>query len=137
MDELLAQGVRERARHVCEYCLMPQAFYPTVTFPIDHVVARQHRGLTRLANLALSCLHCNSHKGPNAAGFDPKTQKLTKLFKPRRHKWERHFRWVGPYLVGKTAVGRTTIEVLAMNHPDVIEVRQELIEEALFPPRGR
>jgi hypothetical protein len=40
----------------------------------------------------------------------------------------------GPYLIGQTAVGRTTIVVLAMNHPDVIRVRRSLIEEGLFPP---
>jgi hypothetical protein len=45
---------------------------------------------------------------------------VTKLFNPRRHKWERHFRWNDPFLEGRTAVGRTTIAVLAMNAPEVI-----------------
>jgi len=35
--------------------------------------------------------------------------------------------------VGKTAFGRTTLYVLAMNHPDRIELRRLLIEEGLFP----
>ena len=102
-------------------------------FPIDHVIARQHGGLTTLGNLALSCLHDNSHKGPNIAGVDPLTGKLTKLFNPRRHKWERHFRWDGPYLVGRTDIGRTTVAVLAMNDADVVRVRRSLIEEGLLP----
>ena len=80
------------------------------------------------------CVHDNLHKGPNIAGIDPLTRKLTKLFNPRRHKWERHFRWDGPDLIGRTAVERTTIVVLAMNDPDVIRVRRSLIEEGLFPP---
>jgi hypothetical protein len=50
---------------------MPQACYPTVPFPIDHIVAQQHSGSTVFGNLALSCLHDNSHKGPNIAGLDP------------------------------------------------------------------
>jgi hypothetical protein len=79
----------------------------------------------------------NSHKGPNIAGLDPRTKKLTRLFNPRRHTWERHFRWNGPYLVGRTVVGRTTIAVLAMNDPAVIEVRRALIEEGRFPPPPR
>jgi hypothetical protein len=108
--------------------------YPTVPFPIDHIIARQHGGRTTIGNLALSCLHDNSHKGPNIAGIDPLTRKLTKLFNPRRHKWERHFQWDGPHLIGWTAIGRTTIVVLAMNHPDVIRVRRSLIEEGAFPP---
>jgi hypothetical protein len=131
MDELLAEAVRLRANHACEYCQIPQMVYPTVPFPIDHVIARQHGGPTILNNLALSCLHCNSHKGPNIAGIDPKSKKLTKLFNPRRHKWSRHFRGDGPYLIGKTAVGRVTIAILAMNDPEFIEVRTALLGEGV------
>jgi hypothetical protein len=104
-----------------------------VPFPIDHIIAPQHGGGTTLDNLALSCLHDNTHKGPNIAGIDPQTRRITRLFNPRRDKWERHFDWEGALLVGKTAVGRTTISVLAMNHPDVVAVRQSLIEEGQFP----
>jgi hypothetical protein len=133
MDEWLKEDVRQRAGHRCEYCRVPQAFYQT-PFEIDHIIARQHRGHTVLSNLALSCLHCNGHKGPNIAGLDPLTGKLTKLFHPRRHKWERHFRWQGPYLVGRTAVGRVTAAVLAMNDVEAVRVRAELVAEGVFPP---
>jgi hypothetical protein len=71
VDETLAERVRQRAKFACEYCRMPRDFYPTVAFPIDHVIAKQHGGPTVFGNLALSCLHDNSHKGPNVAGFDP------------------------------------------------------------------
>ena len=37
-------------------------------------------------------------------------------------------------LVGKTAIGRTTIYVLDINHPDRVEVRRLLAEAGLFPP---
>jgi hypothetical protein len=112
---------------------MPQAHYPTVPFPIDHIIARQHGGESVSSNLALSCLHCNCHKGPNIAGLDPKTRALTRLFHPRRHKWDRHFRWNGPRLVGRTPIGRTTVVVLALNDPDLVAVRMALIEEGRFP----
>jgi HNH endonuclease len=135
MDASLAQEVRERAGHVCEYCRMPRSYYPTVPFPIDHVIARQHGGTTTLDNLALSCLHDNTHKGPNIAGIDPQTRRITRLFNPRRDRWERHFTWDGALLGGKTSVGRTTVVVLAMNHPDAVAVRQSLIEEGLFPTK--
>jgi hypothetical protein len=134
MDESLAEPVRQRAGRACEYCLVPQSAYPTVTFPVDHVIARQHGGPTAPGNLALSCLHCNSHKGPNIAGIDPVSGKLSPLFHPRRHKWSRHFRWEGGVLVGRTAVGRVTIAVLAMNDPAAVEVREALIDEGVFPP---
>ena len=37
---------------------------------------------------------------------------------------------------GGRVVGRTTIVVLAMNHPDAVAVRQSLIEEGLFPTKS-
>jgi len=129
----LAGEVRQRAAHRCEYCQVPEAFYQT-PFELDHIIARQHGGRTVLGNLALSCLHDNGHKGPNIAGFDPVTRKLTKLFHPRRHKWDRHFRWNGPNIVGRTAIGRVTIAVLAMNDRDAVRAREELIADGVFPP---
>lgn len=134
MDERKAKEVRRRAGNVCEYCRMPQAYYPTVPFPIDHIIARQHGGPSTLGNLALACYHDISHKGPNITGIDPVTRKITKLFNPRRHNWKRHFRWDGPFLIGRTAIGRATVAVLAMNHPDVVGVRRSLIDEGIFPP---
>jgi 5-methylcytosine-specific restriction endonuclease McrA len=67
MDASLARDVRERARHVCEYCRMPESNYSTVPFPIDHVIARQHGGSTTLENRALSCLHDNTRKSAEGA----------------------------------------------------------------------
>jgi hypothetical protein len=136
MDVKLIRAVRQRSKHACEYCRMSEEYYPTVPFAVDHVIARQHGGMTQAENLAFACLHCNSHKGPNISGIDPKTRKLTQLFHPRRHKWDRHFRWDGALIVGRTAIGRTTIVMLALNHPDLVEVRQSLIEEGRFPPHG-
>src|SRR5262245_51667620 len=132
IDAHLAEAVRRRSGYACEYCRVPQAGYPTVTFPIDHVRARQHRGTTDLRNLALSCLHCNSHKGPNAAGHDPETGKLTPLYNPRRHRWARHFRWIGPRIVGRTPVGRVTILVLDMNAEKALLARALLIRRGLL-----
>lgn len=132
IDAQLSEAVRQRAGDACEYCLVPQAGYPFVTFPVDHVVARQHRGETELRNLALSCLHCNSHKGPNVAGYDPKTGKLTPLFNPRRLRWGRHFRWVGALIVGRTPIGRVTVDVLDMNADRAVRARALLIERGLL-----
>src|SRR5262245_28725463 len=134
MDDSLAQAVRQRSGNACEYCRVPQSAYPTLTFPVDHVIARQHGGPTSLSNLAHSCLHCNAHKGPNIAGIDPVSGKLCQLFYPRRHKWGKHFRWEGARLVGLTPVGRTTIAVLAMNDADAVAVREALRDEGGFPP---
>jgi hypothetical protein len=79
------------------------------------------------------CSFCNAHKGPNIAGMDPKRRRLTGLFNPRRHTWDRHFRWVGAYLFGRTAIGRATVAVLNMNGDYLLGLRQELWQEGLFP----
>lgn len=133
MDAALVQFVRQRAGNCCEYCQMPQDFDDS-PFEIDHIVALKHNGPTVARNLALSCLHDNSHKGSNIAGLDPRTRKLTPLFNPRRHKWDRHFRWQGAYLIGRTPIGRVTVAVLNINDPLRVELRKGLIEEGLFPP---
>jgi hypothetical protein len=103
---------------------------------IDHVIAKQHRGSTTAGNLALACFQCNAHKGTNLSGLDPVDGKLTKLFHPRRHRWGRHFRWDGPYLVGRTGIGRVTVAVLAINARKRVLIREELLAEGAFPPAG-
>ena len=133
MDAALARQVWERADRCCEYCWMPQD-YDDSSFEIDHVIAKKHGGPTSARNLALSCFYCNSFKGSNVAGIDPRTRRVTPLFNPRRHKWAWHFRWDGPVLEGRTAVGRATIVVLNINDPFRVQLRAGLIAEGFFPP---
>ena len=135
MDESLAEEVRDRASSACEYCKLPAVVY-SEPFEIEHILPKQHGGRTVSGNLAYSCLHCNRHKGSNLAGIDRLTSptKLVRLFHPRRHKWDRHFRWDGPYLVGRTPIGRVTVAVLNMNDLTRVELRAALISEGELPP---
>jgi hypothetical protein len=68
------------------------------------------------------------------SSLDAVTRKLTPLFNPRRHKWSRHFRWEGAYLVGSTAVGRVTVELLRINDRFRVEFREGLMAEELSTP---
>jgi hypothetical protein len=131
MDRRLRERVWQRAQDCCEYCQFPAGFTP-VPFQIDHVLAEKHGGRSELENLALACFFCNTYKGPNIAGIDPVEASLTRLFNPRTDRWEEHFRQAGAQLEGLTPVGRTTIAVLRMNHPDALAVRQSLIAEGLI-----
>jgi hypothetical protein len=135
MDDETAEAVRERAHYTCEYCRLPASAHPG-PFEVEHVIAKQHGGKTLLGNLAFACLHCNRHKGPNLSGIDHTTSssKVVRLYNPRRQKWERHFRCEGPYIRGRTAVGRVTVQVLAMNEPVRVALRQTLIAEGSMPP---
>ena len=82
MNPEISRAVWQRAGDRCEYCCLPARAYP-LPFHVDHIVARKHGGQTVLENLALACLHCNRHKGPNIAGNDPNTGDVVRLFYPR------------------------------------------------------
>jgi hypothetical protein len=131
MDATLERLVRQRAAGRCEDCRLPQAG-TRVPLEIDHVIARKHRGRTVSGNLALSCYYCNVYKGPNLTGLDPATGQMTRLYHPRRHKWSYHFRFDGSILIGRTAIGRTTIDVLRMNHPQLVALRDILMAAGIF-----
>jgi HNH endonuclease len=134
MDESFVRRVRVRAKFACEYCRLPVAYHPG-PFEIEHVLPRQHGGFTTFANCALACLRCNRNKGTNLAGIDLRTSrtKLVRLFNPRRHVWTYHFEWDGPRVVGRTPIGRVTVELLDMNEPVRVALRDLLIREGLFP----
>lgn len=127
------QRVWDRAAGRCEYCRMPQEL-DIQPFQLDHIRAQKHAGPTTIANLALSCLPCNSYKGANVAGYDPETDELHPLFNPRSDAWNEHFSWDGAVLCGSTPIGRATIAVLRINLPERIEHRRLLIAASLFPP---
>jgi hypothetical protein len=118
--------VKQRAGERCEYCQLAQG-QSSIPFEIDHVISLKHEGSGTADNLALSCLYCNSAKGPNIAGIDPETGKITPLFHPRQDAWDAHFKWHGAILRGLTPTGRTTIAVLRINSPGQVELRRALI----------
>lgn len=131
MRAALGKLVWRRARSSCEYCRIPSE-YDAAPFEIDHIIAIKHSGLTISSNLALSCFHCNSYKGSNIGGRDVLTRRFTPLFNPRRHRWERHFRWNGAVLAARTAIGRVTIAVLRINDPLRVELRESLRREGVL-----
>jgi hypothetical protein len=115
--------VRQRAGNQCEYCRLHQSDSPLAILHIEHILPKKHDGSDEIDNLALACIDCNLHKGPNLAGIDPQTNELTELFHPRRQQWEAHFVWNGTSIVGRTAIGRTTVHVLELNSDDQLELR--------------
>lgn len=127
MDPNLERLVRARAGFRCEYCRFPEAL-AELPFQFDHIVARQHGGVTEPGNLALACCYCSRHKGPNLAGVDPVTKQMVRLFNPRGDVWDQHFEWDGPLLAGRTPEARATIATLCINRADRVAVRRVLAE---------
>jgi hypothetical protein len=124
MDPATRQFVRSRAQVRCEYCGLHQDQSPLARLQIEHIIPRKHGGSDDESNLALACVDCNLHKGSNIAGIDPESGKMTELFNPRTQSWTDHFVWQGSLIVGRTAIGRTTVQVLAVNSDEQLELRE-------------
>jgi hypothetical protein len=122
--------VRERAKGRCEYCLLHEedAWVPHEP---DHIIATKHRGRTEEANLSWTCMTCNRHKGTDVASVEE--DRVVRLFHPRRDRWTRHFRLQGARIVGRTAVGRVTVQLLQINRADRVRMRRTLIAAKLYP----
>ena len=125
MDSATRTTVRLRAGHRREYCGLTQDQSPLAALQVEHIIPKKHGGGDDLENLALACIDCNLHKGPNIAGLDPETGALTALFHPRQQLWSEHFEWQGVFIVGQTAIGRTTVQVLNLNSDDQRQLRKE------------
>ena len=114
--------VRNRAQSRCEYCKASEGF-SLATFHIEHVIARQHGGGDEDENLALACPDCNFLKGPNIASIDPESGEMTRIFHPRNDVWDEHFEQVQLRIEGRTAIGRATVQLLALNTPARLRFR--------------
>ena len=134
MSPHLEREVRQRALERSEYCLIPESA-DIIPPQIDHIIARQHDGQATSDNLALACLSCNGHKGPNIAGIDPVTRALTRLYHPRQDRWDEHFGLARDgTILGTTAIGRTSVAVLKMNEFESRLLRSLLIREGVMVP---
>lgn len=132
MDQRLRDLARRRAGDCCEYCRLRQSSSGYVRFHVEHIIAKQHGGKDEAENLALACGYCNRHKGPNIASIDRDTGQMVALYNPRHNRWFDHFAWKGALIVGQTATGRATVELLGMNDWQRVELRENL--EALGEP---
>ena len=67
----IRSDVRSRAKNACEYCHLHQDDSPLASLHIGHIIPKMHVGSDDLDTLALACIDCNLHKGPNLMGIDP------------------------------------------------------------------
>src|SRR5262249_37243940 len=132
MDPALRHFVRNRAGYRCEYCLLHESDADFLAFHVEHIIARQHGGTDDPDTLCYACQECNWAKGPNLSGL--LRGKLYPLFNPRRQRWGRHFYWDHTTLVGKTKTGIVTVQVLKINDPSRVMLRENLLFEGRFPP---
>lgn len=135
----ISKPVRRRvaatARHRCGYCLTSQE-YSGAPLEIEHILPVARGGTPDEANLWLACGWCNSFKGSQVDGVDPRTGKRAKLFNPRQQIWREHFKWSddGINIIGLTACGRTTVATLQLNNPFIVPARRRWVDAGWHPP---
>ena len=95
-------------------------------FHLEHIRPKRHGGSNALANLAWACARCNERKGANLSGVDPDTNRMVRLFNPRRDAWDKHFVLEGLRLHGVTATGRATAWLLEFNSDERLRLRVAL-----------
>jgi HNH endonuclease len=134
MKRSLRALIRSRAGRRCEYCRLHESDLPLHPFHIEHIVSRKRHGSDDPEHLAWSCHECNLAKSSNLSGRDFVTGRVVVLFNPRRQRWSRHFTWDGASLVGSTPCGRATIDVLNINEPERVDLRELLVIAGVFPP---
>jgi 5-methylcytosine-specific restriction endonuclease McrA len=74
------QNVFERDKNTCQYCGHK---FDRKDLNLDHVVPRQHGGLTAWTNVVCSCVPCNSRKGNRT----PEEAGLRLIRKPKKPRW--------------------------------------------------
>jgi|SRR6185312_2399679 len=124
--EQLKLQIADRAHFRCEYCLLPDAvsFY---NFHVDHIRSLKHGGASDISNLAYCCPDCNYCKGSDIGNVGTSGE-LVRFFNPRMDIWGEHFELINGLIVGKTAIGKVTEEILKFNEPDRLVFRRQLIQ---------
>ena len=137
-EAALKRQVAERAGGCCEYCRSQARFAPQ-TFSVEHILPRCRGGATTADNLAFACQGCNNHKYTKTSGIDPVSGAAVPLFHPRKQSWDEHFAWNSDYaeVLGITASGRATVEVMWLNREGLVNLRRILYAAGEHPPRAR
>lgn len=123
MSVALRTVVRDRAGARCEYCHIPDLMPLLVRFHLEHIQARRHHGVHAVSNLAWACARCNALKGTDLSGVDPDSNRVVRLFHPRRDRWGEHYRVAGLRIEPLTAKGRATAWLLEFNAEERLELR--------------
>jgi hypothetical protein len=139
MSAYLSVGLRAQIsdadRRRCCYCQTSEA-NSGLSMTHDHIRPRSLGGDNSFENVCLACHRCNEAKSDRLNATDPLSGEEVPLFHPRQQFWPEHFRWSadGTRIEGLTVVGRSTVEVLRMNHPVIVAARARWVISGWHPP---
>jgi HNH endonuclease len=132
----IRRKVEAQAKYRCGYCLTQQKI-TGAELEFDHIVPLSLGGTNTEENLWLACSRCNDSKNNRTVAEDPLTQEETPIFNPRTQIWRQHFEWnkTNDNIIGKTAIGRTTVKALNLNHPKIVSARNLWVSVGWHPPK--
>jgi hypothetical protein len=115
--------------------MSPSAYAPSI-FSVEHIIPKVIEWNNDLSNLALACSTCNNHKYTKIKHIDPVTTLETDLYHPRKDYWLNHFKWSddGKIIIGITAKGRATVDLLDVNRQSNVNFRELLMLINIHPP---
>jgi len=125
------QTIAERAKQMCEYCLIAEAdtFYGC---EVDHIISLKHAGSSSVDNLAYACAVCNRAKGTDIGSVSTSGE-FTRFFNPRTDHWWEHFRLEAATILPLTPIGEVTVRILGFNEGARIHERNELMRLGRYP----
>jgi hypothetical protein len=137
ISRAVREQVRRRAHYLCEYCHASERWQYSA-FTMDHIVPLSQGGSNDTNNLALACFPCNRRKSDRQEIVDPETGASVRLFHPRQDQWAEHFIWSsdGITIIGRTAIGRATVEALELNRERARLLRAADQAVGRHPPEG-
>ena len=127
----LRQTIADRAKQLCEYCLIAEAdtFYGC---QVDHIISVKHGGSSELHNLAYACAPCNRAKGSDV-GSIASSGEFTRFYNPRTDRWAEHFRLSGATIEWLTPIGEVTARIFGFNDSVRLHEREEMIRFGKYP----
>ena len=127
----LRQTIADRAKQLCEYCLIAEAdaFYGC---EVDHIISVKHGGSSEPKNLAYACAPCNRAKGSDV-GSIAGTGEFIRFFNPRTDRWAEHFRLDGPTIQPLTPIGEVTTRIFGFNETARLHEREEMMRFGIYP----
>lgn len=127
----LRQTIADRAKQLCEYCLITEAdtFYGC---QVDHIISVKHGGSSDVDNLAYACTLCNRAKGSDVGSISSSGE-FIRFFNPRTDLWAEHFRLDGATIQPLTPIGEVTTHIFGFNETARLHEREEMIRFGIYP----
>ncbi len=135
ISDAVRKRVTERANKRCEYCQIA-AEVVLAPMEIDHIMPLAQGRDDDESNLCYACPRCNGSKHATTDAVDPLTGENVDLFNPRKQVWTEHFTWAddNATILGVTACGRVTIDVLKINRVENLSFRKLMASIGSYPP---